>query len=75
MSAVYLGYALCLGYVFLKLLFNENAAIDALFIEKYAFWGHRSQEIMLLSELVYELQEMKSKRLKMWFTYSPTTAT
>ena len=75
MSVVFLGYALCLGYVFLKLLFNENAAIDALFIEKYVFWGQRSQEIMLLSELVYELQEMKSKRLKMWFTYSPTTAT
>ena len=37
MSAVFLGYALCLGYVFLKLLFNENAAIDALFIEKYVF--------------------------------------
>ena len=53
------------SYVFLNLLFHENAAIDALFIERYAFGRQHSKEIMLLSELVYELQEKKSKRLKM----------
>ena len=39
------------SYVFLNLLFNENAAIDALFIDRYVFGGQRSQEIMLLCEL------------------------